>query len=97
MAKGVEWKPVKVTGLSKDMQTLHTKYTDAYEKASKLANQLKDGLRDEWDTRYPTGIDGKVCAFNVTGGKLQYVMKEKAKGATAGDGDDVFSHHPQRQ
>jgi DNA repair ATPase RecN len=87
---GVEWKPVKVAGLSKEMQALHKSYVELNEKAKKEATKLKDQLRDEWNKKFPNGVDGKVAAFNITGGKLQYVMKDKDSERDMGD--DVFSN-----
>ena len=94
--KGVAWRPVKVSSLSPKIQAEYKKYVEAYDKAKNLERGLKDGLLEEWDSKFPKGVDGKVIAFNITGGKLQYAMKamkdgpKKRKGDD--EGDDVFLH-----
>lgn len=88
--KGANWRPVKITGLSKKLQTAYKNFQAALE-------ELKDGLTEEWNEKYPDGIDGKVISFNVvTGGKVMYMLKDKpkTKAKGVGDGDDVFSMDP---
>jgi hypothetical protein len=34
---------------------------------------------DEWDEKYPHGVDGKRCVFNAIGGVLNYAMVDMEK------------------
>jgi hypothetical protein len=94
--KGVAWRPVKVASLSEGFQAAYKTYANAYDKAKSLERDLKDGLRVEWESKFPQGIDGKTIAITITGGKLQYAMvpmKERPKkNRVIDEGDDVFLH-----
>ncbi|MCP1751185.1 hypothetical protein [Bradyrhizobium elkanii] len=93
--KGVQWKPVKISSLSKEAGKLYESYSQALAKTKELSNELKDRLREDWNKAFPEGIDGKACAFNVMGETIQYTMtekaKQKAKSIDEDEGDDVFS------
>lgn len=98
--KGVPWRPVKVSDLSQDRQTEYRQYLDADASAKSLADVLKAKLRQEWESKYPDGIDGKTASFTITGGRLQYAMvpmKTRSKNGASDDGDAVFSHPTSRE
>jgi hypothetical protein len=59
---------------------------------------VMEAVSSEWNDKYPDGIDGQICIFNVIGGALVYIMKDKMKQKESvkkifdpDRGDDVFS------
>jgi hypothetical protein len=98
MAKRVPWKHVRAKALTVHNQTLYERYAQAFEAANDLGRQLTEAVSNEWNDKYPDGIDGQICIFNVIGGALVYIMKDKMKQKEsvkkifdADRGDDVFS------
>lgn len=102
--EGAAWKHVKASALSADCQAFYAKYAQMIRDSKIAAQELQDTVTQEWNTKFPNGIDGKVCAFRVANGNLMYVMKKmpkqkKAKRNTIAleKGDDVFAFSPSRQ
>lgn len=94
--EGPAWKHVMVSALSERCQALYDKYAQKIKDAKVVAQDLSDAVTTEWNTKFPDGVDGKVCAFRVANGDLTYVMKripkkKKARKADQERGDDVFS------
>ncbi len=93
--KGVPWRPVMVSDLSHDRQAEYRQFIAADATVKSLADELKAKLRQEWESKYPDGIDGKTISFTITGGRLQYAMvpmKARSKKGVSDEGDAVFSH-----
>jgi hypothetical protein len=98
MTKGAKWKHVRAASLSQHAQQLYREYVATTEAARASGERLKKETTREWNDKYPNGIDGQVCTFNVVSGALLYAMKPKTKqqlstkkGFDADRGDDVFS------
>ena len=96
--EGGAWKHVRASALSADCQVFYAKYAQMIRDSRIAAQELQDTVTQEWNTKFPNGIDGKVCAFRVANGNLMYVMKKmpkqkQAKRNTAAleKGDDVFA------
>jgi hypothetical protein len=98
---GVDWKPVKASSLDGGLRRDYQEYVNAFKKASELARKLKDDVTQEWNEKYPSGIKGKIAAFNAIGGRLLVVMKDKEKKAgpekvfDENEGEDVFAEPAQ--
>jgi hypothetical protein len=93
--EGPAWKHVMVRALSDRCQALYEKYVQKIKDAKVIGQELSEAVTGEWNTKFPDGIDGKVCAFRVANGDLTYVMKripkkKKARKAEQERGDDVF-------
>ena len=93
--EGPAWKHVMVSALSERCQALYDKYAQKIKDAKVVGQELHEAVTAEWNTKFPDGIDGKVCAFRVANGDLTYVMKripkkKKARKADQERGDDVF-------
>lgn len=97
MAKGVDWKPVQIKGLSKASQTIYNDYVGQLEAAKKAAKKLVDKLSTEWKEKYPDGKDGHDCRFNILGATIKYTMVPHTKNGPKGkavdqsEGDNVFA------
>jgi len=94
---GVAWKQVKGKSLSEANQKLYKQYVDKFQEANTLGRQLREGVATEWNSKYPSGMNGQTCSFNAIGGVLLYAMQDKKqdeKGKRVFDadkGDDVFA------
>lgn len=88
MAKGTEWKNVNTAGFKGETKKLHTSYVAANKAAKDHAEKLRDDLKEEFKKRWPSGVDGKVAAFKVSNGSVQYAMVDAKELNT---GDDIFA------
>jgi hypothetical protein len=77
--RGPSWKHARVSVLSAESKALYDRYLQQIANADEVAQILKATVTDEWNAKFPKGLNGKVRAFRVANGDLTYVMKKKPK------------------
>lgn len=75
-----------------DPNTLQGNAKKAWDTYCEHWNALMDTLENEWNTKFPQGIDGKSIVFKTENDELKYLLKAKRSGPGPTKGDDVFAN-----